>query len=138
MFNGSSTKKEAEEISVSNNIIGKGTTIKGNIDANSNIRLEGKLVGDLRTKAKVACGESSEVEGNVYAVNAEIAGKVHGHVEITDLLILKASAHISGDIQTAKLIIEAGAQFNGSCKMINEIKQATKAQLNGIAEPAGK
>jgi cytoskeletal protein CcmA (bactofilin family) len=138
MFNGKSVKKEAEEISVSNNIIGKGTTIKGNIDANSNIRLEGKLIGDLRTKAKVACGEGSVVEGNIYASNAEIAGTVTGHVEVTELLILKASARIKGDIETAKLIIESGAQFNGSSKMISEMKQQSTASLNGTTETAGK
>ncbi|MFN0048176.1 MAG: polymer-forming cytoskeletal protein [Cytophagales bacterium] len=139
MFNGKSVKKEAEETSVSNNIIGKGTVIKGNIDANSNIRLEGKLIGDLRTKAKVACGESSVVEGNIYASNAEIAGTVKGHVEVTELLILKSTARIKGDIETAKLIIEAGAQFNGSSKMISEMKQQPLSNLlNGTTEPSGK
>lgn len=136
MFSGKSIKQEAEEVSVSNNIIGKGTLIKGNVETTSNIRLEGKLVGDLKTKAKLALGENALVEGNIYAQNAEIAGTVSGHVEVFDLLILKASAKIKGDIQTSKLIIESGAHFNGSCKMIGEIKQSTTAQLNGIDEPA--
>lgn len=138
MFNRKSVKKEAEEISVSNNIIGKGTTITGNIEATSNIRLEGKLIGDLKTKAKVACGESSVVEGNVYANNAEIAGTVTGHIEVTELLIVKSTARIKGDILTAKLIVEAGADFNGSCKMIGEIKQNTTSQLNGNFEPTAR
>jgi len=92
----------------------------------------------LRTKAKVACGESSVVEGNIYAQNAEIAGTVTGHVEASELLIVKASAKIKGDIMAAKLIIESGANFNGSCKMIGEIKQNSSAQLNGNFESASK
>lgn len=116
MFN-KQEQKEVHEQSNSSNIIGKGTILEGNIETFGNIRVEGKLIGNVKTKSKAAFGHSSQIEGNVLAQNAEIEGHVTGTVEITEVLILKATAVIDGDIVTNKLIVESGAAFNGTCKM---------------------
>ena len=116
MFN-KEEKKVADEISNSSNIIGKGTALEGSLETYGNIRVEGKVTGNVKTKSKVALGQSSRVEGNILAQNAEVAGEVHGTIEVTDLLLLKPTAVIHGDIITNKLIVESGAAFNGSCKM---------------------
>ena len=104
----------------SNNIIGEGSTLTGNLNSSGNIRLEGKVKEDITSSSKVACGETSIVDGNVTADNAEIAGKVTGKVTVNDLLILKSSAKIQGDISTNNLVIESGASFNGACAMGTE------------------
>ena len=116
MFN-KQEQKEVQEQSNSSNIIGKGTFLEGNIETFGNVRVEGKLVGNVKTKSKAAFGPSAQVEGNVLAQNAEIEGHVSGTVEITDVLVLKSTAVVDGDIVTNKLIVESGASFNGSCKM---------------------
>lgn len=123
MFSNKSNHKVTEELSNSSNIIGKGTVLKGNIETYGNIRIEGKVIGNIKTKSKAACGPSSYLEGNILAQNAEIAGKVTGTVEISELLILKPSALIRGDIITNKLVVESGANFNGNCKMGVKIKE---------------
>ncbi len=122
MFNNKEIK-EAEELSNSSNIIGKGTILHGSVETFGNIRVEGKIIGNITTKSKAAFGHSSHVVGNILAQNAEIAGLVDGTVEITDLLILKPSAVINGDIITNKLVIEAGATFNGKCQMGVSVKE---------------
>jgi len=99
------------------NVIGKGTTITGDIDTSNDIRIDGKLEGNLFCKAKVILGNSAILEGNLSAVTAEISGEVVGKVEVSELLNLKNTSTIHGDINTGKLVIEAGAKFNGSCKM---------------------
>ena len=67
-------QKEVEELSNSSNIIGKGTIVNGSIETFGIIRVEGKVVGDIKTKSKAAFGHSSKVEGSVLAQNAEVAG----------------------------------------------------------------
>ncbi len=123
MFSSKPDKKEEAELSNSSNIIGKGTVMNGSIETYGNIRIEGKIIGDIKTKSKAACGHSSYIEGNVLAQNAEIAGHITGTVEVSELLILKPSAIINGDIITNKMIVESGATFNGSCKMGVTIKE---------------
>ena len=118
MFGSKPEKKvKFDESSTSSSIIGKGTSVEGNIDTNGNISVEGEVKGNVVSKSKVALGPSSYVEGKVLASNAIIAGEIQGSVEISELLTLKPTAVIHGDIMTNKLIVEAGATFNGSCRM---------------------
>ena len=108
---------EEEESGNQNNIICKGTKFVGNIRSFGNIRIEGKIIGDVKSKSKIALGQTSYVEGDILTQNADIAGEVRGKIEISELLVLKPSAVINGDIITGKIIVESGAVFNGKCKM---------------------
>lgn len=125
-------QKEVEELSNSSNIIGKGTIVNGSIETFGNIRVEGKVIGDIKTKSKAAFGGSSQVDGSVLAQNAEVAGHIKGTIEITELLVLKATASIDGDIITNKLLVESGATFNGKCKM------GVKSKEIKIGKPEGE
>lgn len=117
------------------NIIGKGTTITGDIDTSNDIRIDGKLEGNLYCKAKVILGNSAILEGNLSALHAEISGEVIGKVEVSEMLTLKNSSTIHGDINTGKLVIEAGAKFNGSCKMGAVSKEVPLNGGNTIKKP---
>ena len=117
MLTSKEQKRAADEISNSSNVIGKGTILEGNIETFGNLRIEGKIIGNIRSKSKVALGNSSQIEGNLYAQNADIEGQVKGKIEIAEVLVLKSTAVINGDINTGKLVVEAGAIFNGTCKM---------------------
>jgi cytoskeletal protein CcmA (bactofilin family) len=139
MFTTKEEKKAADEITNSSNVIGKGTVLEGNIETSGNIRIEGKIIGNLKSKAKVALGNSSLVDGNVSAQNADIEGTVKGKVEIADMLVLKATATVHGDIVTGKLVVEPGAVFNGTCKMgaaVKDIKSAENASNTYRSEAA--
>src|SRR6185295_3548156 len=131
MLTSKEQKRAAEEISNSSNNIGKGTYLEGNIETYGNIRVEGKVAGNVKSKSKVALGNSSHVQGNIVAQNADIEGEVKGKLEIAELLVLKSTAVINGDIITGKLIVESGAVFNGSCKMGATVKDI-KIGDNGL------
>jgi len=127
MFTSKEEKRVAEEISNSSNTIGKGTYLEGNVETYGNIRIEGKVTGNVKSKSKVALGPSSLIQGNVIEQNADLEGEVKGRIEVAELLVLKATAVIHGDIITGKLVVEPGAVFNGTCKMgalVKEIKTA--------------
>jgi cytoskeletal protein CcmA (bactofilin family) len=138
MFNNSKdTKREQAEMNNPNSHtqIMKGTTVEGNIETFGNVRIEGKIVGNIKSKSKIALGDSSLVEGNIISQNAEIAGEVKGTIEISDILTLKSTAVIKGDIVTGKLIVEAGAVWNGTVKMGTTPKDIKLGEaLNGQLE----
>ncbi len=121
-------KKTNEELSNISNIIGRNTLLEGSIESVGNIRVEGKVHGDTKAKAKFVMGSDAIVDGNVVARNAEVAGKVNGNITVSELLILKPSAIIQGDILTNKLVVEPGATFNGGCKMGHLAKDIDIAQ----------
>lgn len=125
--------RAAEEISNSSNTIGKGTFLEGNVETYGNIRIEGKVAGNIKSKSKVALGHQSHVQGNILALNADIEGEVRGKLEITELLVLKSTAVINGDIITGKMVVEPGAVFNGTCKMGAVVKDIKIGEnTNGV------
>lgn len=99
------------------NMISEGTKLKGTINSQNDIRIAGKTEGEAISKGKLIVTSSGVIEGNVKAADADIAGKVEGELRVTNKLILRQSAIIDGDIYTKTLIMEEGAQMNGSCRM---------------------
>ena len=99
------------------NLISSGTDITGDIKSNGDIRIDGSLKGNLSTKGKVVIGPTGKVVGEVVCKNSEVSGIVEGKITVGQLLNLKASSKIIGDIVTSKLAVEQGALFSGTCKM---------------------
>ncbi|MGI9545495.1 MAG: bactofilin family protein [Cyclobacteriaceae bacterium] len=145
MFNRQDERMGAE-ISNSSNTISRETSIKGSVETSGNLRVEGKVIGDIKARSKVVLGESSYVEGKIFAQNADIEGKIKGTIEVENLLTLKANCLIEGDIFTQKLVVESGAKLEGNCKMgKNAVKQNTpqtpkypKKETKGPTEEAVK
>lgn len=125
MFSKQEKNGVEEQLTTSSNTIGKGTSLVGDIETFGNLRIDGRVKGQITSKSKLVLGDSSFVEGKILAQNAEIEGEVTGRVEVTELLVLKPSARIHGDIITSKMVVEAGAVIEGTCQIgatANEIK----------------
>ncbi len=106
---------EAEPAAI--NLISNGTDITGDIKSTGDIRIDGTLTGNLNTKGKVVIGPTGKVNGEIICKNSEVSGVIEGKISVSQLLNLKASSKILGDIATSKLSIEPGAKFTGNCKM---------------------
>ena len=104
----------------SHNTITVGTEITGDISSNGDIRLDGVLNGNVNAKGKLVVGESGRVKGVINCKNSDIYGYVEGKINVTELLALKATCEIIGDILTNRLAIEPGCRFTGNCKMTDE------------------
>jgi cytoskeletal protein CcmA (bactofilin family) len=109
--------KYSETDNTTINLISNGTDITGDIKSNGDIRIDGSLTGNLNTKGKVVIGPTGRVNGEVICKNSEVSGVIEGKIIVGQLLNLKASSRIQGDIVTAKLAIEPGARFSGTCNM---------------------
>ena len=99
------------------NALTAGSKIVGNITADSDYRIDGLIEGELNCTGKVVIGEAGRIKGNVTCQNAEIMGLMDGKIICHQQLILRASGKIQGDVKTKTLIVEPGAQFNGTCAM---------------------
>ncbi len=116
------------------NIIGSGTTIEGDVVSGGDIRIDGNLKGTLKTRGKLVVGPTGSVEGEVTCQNADVSGSIRGKVNVQELLSLKNSAKINGEIVTGKLAIEPGADFSGSCSMGGVVKGIQHEQSEELAE----
>lgn len=114
--------KNADVQGNSQNRIAQGTVLTGDITSEAGFRIDGKIIGTLKTPAKVVIGKDGVIEGTLECSNADVEGSFSGNLKVDGLLSLKSTAHIEGDVITNKLSVEPGATFNASCSMNSGIK----------------
>jgi len=102
------------------NLIATGTRISGDLLSDGDIRIDGELMGNLESKGRLVIGASGRVEGEIRCKSCEISGTHQGKLFITELLSLKATSAVTGEMVTGKLSIEPGAYFRGTCTMGDE------------------
>lgn len=120
MFNGKSKSESPLEPKSSGNntsLIGAGTSLKGDITSNADLRIDGTLTGNIYSTAKVIIGANGVVEGDISGQQADIHGKVSGTIKVKELLQLKGTSTVNGNIQAGTLQIDPSATFNGQCHM---------------------
>lgn len=106
-----------KSISTSATLISAGTVLQGDVESDSDLRIDGAIHGNVTSKAKIIVGPTGLVEGNIQGGQADISGKVVGNINVKELAQLRAQSHVQGNITTGSLQIEAGAAFNGQSIM---------------------
>ena len=119
MFN---EKKEMTVPSGERNIIAKNTSLVGDIKSDGDFRVDGKIEGTITTTGRVVIGKDGFVTGTINCTNADIEGNFSGKLLVDQVLSLKSTANISGDVTLGKLSVEPGAAFNATCTMKGSVK----------------
>ena len=114
-----------------NTLVG-GTVVEGTITAENDFRVDGKIKGTLICKAKVIVGPTGVIEGEVRCQNAMIEGRLDGKIAVSELLNVRDTAKINGEVKTNKLIVQAGAEFNVTCVMGNQQPKAAPDRNNNV------
>lgn len=105
------------------NRIVEGTIIKGDIISAADFRLDGELIGNFTSQGKIVIGPAGSITGDIICKNADIEGRFTGKIEVAEILNVKATAFINGEVHVSRLAVEPGAEFNASCSMKNPVKQ---------------
>lgn len=103
------------------NALTAGSKIVGTITADSDFRVDGHVEGDLTCKGKVVVGQKGYIKGTIDCMNAEIYGTIDGKMNVSEILTLRQTAVIKGEINVGTLIIEPNATFNGTCVMNKKV-----------------
>ena len=128
MFTNKNEDMKNTETTAAINMIGAGTVITGDIQSKGDIRVDGTLKGSVNTSGKVVLGKDGVIEGDVVCTDADVSGTIKAKISVAQLLSLKSTAKLNGDIITNKLSIEPGASFTGSCSMGAVIKDIIYAE----------
>lgn len=138
MFNQKSKSEGSGESTPSTpggaSLIAAGTTLKGDITSNGDIRIDGTLLGNMQSTAKVIIGSNGVVEGDISGQQADIMGKVTGTIKVKELLQLKGGSVVNGNLHASKLQIEPSANFNGQCHMSASPNASSNGSSNGSLE----
>lgn len=118
------------------NNIGQGTMIEGNIKTDGDIRIDGKINGNVFTKGRLVLGSTSEIIGDIMCMNGNIDGFVRGNIQVNDVLKITKTANIDGNITVKKLIVEEGAIIQAKIAMTNTANSTNRP--NNIPSPQQK
>ena len=143
----SKKKDDSTDFLHSLNYINEKTTLTGNIDCETDFRLDGTLTGDISCKAKLVIGVPGKVKGDLRAKNAFVQGHVKGNIIVEEMLVISETAVIEGDIFTRQFTAKEGSKMNGRLTMSDKVPGETtlmlspqheekKIQLQGIAQPS--
>lgn len=129
------TESLAREIKEGNlsGFVGSGTVVTGESNFKALMRVDGQLSGRITSSTgTLIVGTNGKVDANIEVAIAMIHGTVNGDIIATQRLELGRAAKLNGNIQTASLVIEPGALFEGTCKMIKMVNASTgKSKSNG-------
>src|SRR5882724_10181878 len=110
--------------------VGSGTLVTGEANFKALMRVDGHMSGRITsTSGTLIVGANGKVDANIEVAIAVVHGTVNGDIIATQRLELGRAAKLNGNIQTASLMIEPGALFEGTCKMIK--MTAAKDKSNG-------
>jgi cytoskeletal protein CcmA (bactofilin family) len=124
------SKSESNHELQSISIISSDSIIKGDMDSVGDIRIDGKVVGNINCKAKIIIGQQGTIEGNLNGNQADILGTINGDIKMTGQLNLIGNAVINGNIHVGKLQMESTVIFNGKCVMGENITASNSSVLN--------
>jgi len=116
--------------------VGGGTVVTGEANFKAMMRVDGHLSGRVSSSSgTLIVGANGKVDANIEVAVAVIHGTINGDIIATQRLELGRAAKVNGNIQTPSLIIEQGAVFEGSCKMVQMTQAADKAKNIKREEP---
>ena len=118
----------------STTLISAGTTIKGDISSNSDLRIDGTIIGNINSNAKIVIGSSGVVEGDIFGNHADIVGKTSGTIKVKELLQLRGECVVNGNIYAGKLQVEPSATFNGQCHMGANVVDMASNEVAALAK----
>ncbi len=111
--------------------ISTGTTIKGEISSPNDIRIDGRFEGRISSDGRVVVGDKAEIKGDIYCENLDFWGRLSGNLYVKDTLTLKDSSVVNGELHVKRLVVELGAHFDGSCKMLTDKDLEAFANVSG-------
>lgn len=115
--------------------VGSGTVVTGEANFKALMRVDGHLSGRISsTSGTLIVGANGKVDANIEVAIATIQGTVNGDIIASQRLEIGRAGKVNGNIQTPTLVIEQGAQFEGSCKMVKMAVDAAKSKTNGRDE----
>ncbi|MEE4638692.1 MAG: polymer-forming cytoskeletal protein [Wenzhouxiangella sp.] len=130
-------------------VIAAGTELVGNLALDDNLHIDGRIKGDVESKAEIIIGKPGHMEGQIKARRVLVSGSFDGGIEAERLEIV-ASGKVTGEVTVGQLVVESGAHFNGTSRILGDEppRQLTHAKQpedddsktipsSGEAEPSG-
>jgi cytoskeletal protein CcmA (bactofilin family) len=124
IFNNSDIANTGSKPDANTTIITLGAKLKGEIDIECNLYIDGELEGSINSSKEINIGKNGHVKGTIKTERLVVQGLVEGSVDATRVEI-KAGGHVNGEITSTDLIIESKGIFEGN-SIVKDKKTASE------------
>ncbi len=131
-FFGRTNRAHAEPLET---VIGASANLRGTLQSDGGIRVEGVFEGLIETAGNVVVGPAARVVADITARNVTVAGAVKGNIDANGRLEILSSGAVYGDVQVDAVMIDEGGQFHGVSRMRGLSHPALAAPIDMPAEP---
>ena len=91
----------------------EGCSLSGVLRFAQNVRIEGRVEGEVLAEKSVVIGKSAEIDASIEADTLEVYGTVLGDIRVARRTTLHKTSHVEGEIHTTGIVVEEGARFKG-------------------------
>lgn len=88
-------------------------TIRGELDTDGTVRVEGRVEGPSHRVGTLIVGAGGFVVGDVQAKDVVVAGQIQGNVHASGRLEIEAGASVLGQIHANLMVLREGATIHG-------------------------
>jgi cytoskeletal protein CcmA (bactofilin family) len=113
-----------------NSTIGEGSIFEGRFFINGSLQIDGRFVGEIKTKEQVIIGELGKVKTDITAKRVVIGGTLIGNIEAEEEVMLLSTGRVLGNIRTPRVRIEEGVVVQGQIS----INAGQKKGISSIIE----
>lgn len=114
------------------NTLSSDVQITGSIKFQTDLYIDGKVEGEITSPGSLTIGENADIRGEIKTKSIVVQGNVQANISVEDRCELKAGSVLSGDLKSARLIIEDGATFVGKSEV--NAKRGTAPAAPSIPE----
>ena len=118
-------------------VIAAGTNLVGDLTLSDSLHIDGSVEGKVKSDSEVSIGQEGQFEGDITAEIVMVSGQFNGTIE-ADRLEIVATGKVSGTVTVGQLVIESGAQFNGTSKIRDQHPPRQIAHDRSAEEPASE
>ncbi len=98
--------------------IGKSVFIKGELTGDEDLTIEGRVEGKIELKDhNLIIGPNGKINAEINAKSVTVIGSVVGNISAGEMVEIKTSGSVMGDIKSSRISIADGAHFKGSVDM---------------------
>ncbi len=102
-------------------VIGPDAKFKGELSFEKGVKVFGGFEGQINTKGNLVVASEGSIQADVEAGSITVEGELKGNIAAQDIVELKSTARLQGDLSCQRLVVVDGASFVGHCSVGNGV-----------------
>lgn len=97
--------------------VGPTATIKGDLECDGIVKIDGVLQGSIKTPSNVIITEKGRADAHIEAQNVSVSGQAKGSIVAKGRLEILSTGKVWADVTVTSFLLDDGGKLHGGLKM---------------------